>query len=73
VGLVGLSSYSLVDAPLNLFDWYCSFDALVKDLFPTANMKEIEYAELSVAIEEVYKEMKLVPMPSQVRNNPNSI
>ncbi len=42
------------------------FDALVKDLFPTANTKEIEYLELSKAIDEVYKDMKLVAMPSQV-------
>ncbi len=44
----------------------CRFDALVKDLFPTANTKEIEYLELSKAIDEVYKDMKLVAMPSQV-------
>ena len=44
----------------------CRFDALVKDLFPTANTKEIEYLELSKALDEVYKDMKLVAMPSQV-------
>ena len=42
------------------------FDALVKDLFPTANMAEIEYAVLSDAIKEVYEELKLVYMPTQV-------
>ncbi len=42
------------------------FDALVKDLFPSANMAEIEYAQLSEAIKEVYTELKLVYMPTQV-------
>ena len=44
-----------------------SFDALVKDLFPTANMSEIEYKELNEAIKAVYDEMKLVYLPHQVR------
>ena len=38
----------------------------MKDLFPKVNMAEIEYAQLSQAIKEVYAELKLVYMPTQV-------
>ncbi len=42
------------------------FDALVTDLFPNVNLSDIVYEQLSQAIKDVYVELKLVYMPTQV-------
>lgn len=43
-----------------------SFDALVKDIFPSVEFKDIEYETLAEAIREVCKESNLVIIEPQV-------
>eukprot|EP00051_Salpingoeca_urceolata_P021875 m.349048 g.349048 ORF g.349048 m.349048 type:complete len:4259 (-) comp19881_c0_seq4:199-12975(-) len=43
------------------------FDELVKDLFPSVQLAEIEYKELSEIIRQVYADLNLVCMPTQMK------
>uniref|UniRef100_H3AMW9 Uncharacterized protein n=1 Tax=Latimeria chalumnae TaxID=7897 RepID=H3AMW9_LATCH len=46
----------------------CSrFDALVKDVFPSVDFKDVAYAELTTALHQVYEEAKLEIIPSQIK------
>lgn len=42
------------------------FDALVRDVFPGVDFKDVEYETLSAALEAVFEEAKLEIIPSQV-------
>lgn len=42
------------------------FDALVKDVFPGIDFKEVEYAELTTALQQVFEEANLEIISSQV-------
>lgn len=45
----------------------CSrFDALVRDVFPGVDFKDVEYKELTTALQAVFEEAKLEIIPSQV-------
>ncbi|KAG7470921.1 hypothetical protein MATL_G00119020 [Megalops atlanticus] len=43
------------------------FDALVRDVFPGADFKDVEYEMLSAALEAVFEEAKLEIIPSQIK------
>ncbi|XP_072706738.1 cytoplasmic dynein 2 heavy chain 1 isoform X3 [Ciconia boyciana] len=43
------------------------FDALVKDVFPGIDFKEVEYAELTTALQQVFEEANLEIMSSQIK------
>ncbi|MGH0159576.1 UNVERIFIED_CONTAM: hypothetical protein FKN15_075087 [Acipenser sinensis] len=46
----------------------CSrFDALVKDVFPGVDFKDVEYKELTTALQAVFEEAKLEIIPSQMK------
>lgn len=42
------------------------FDALVKDVFPGTDFKDVDYAELNIALEEVFGEANLEIINVQV-------
>ena len=48
---------------------YFRFDALVRDVFPGIEFKDIEYETLAEAIREVCKETSLVVNEMQVNND----
>ncbi|XP_041920571.1 cytoplasmic dynein 2 heavy chain 1 [Alosa sapidissima] len=43
------------------------FDALVRDVFPGVDFKDVEYETLSAALEAVYEEARLEIIPSQMK------
>uniref|UniRef100_A0A4W3JMF3 Cytoplasmic dynein 2 heavy chain 1 n=1 Tax=Callorhinchus milii TaxID=7868 RepID=A0A4W3JMF3_CALMI len=43
------------------------FDSLVKDVFPGIDFKEVEYAELTAALHEVFEEANLEIIPNQIK------
>ncbi|XP_062407923.1 dynein cytoplasmic 2 heavy chain 1 [Sardina pilchardus] len=43
------------------------FDALVRDVFPGVDFKDVEYETLSAALEAVYEEARLEIIPSQIK------
>ncbi|NXG46652.1 DYHC2 protein, partial [Psilopogon haemacephalus] len=43
------------------------FDALVKDVFPGIDFKEVEYAELTTALQQVFEEANLEIISSQIK------
>ncbi|XP_064157010.1 dynein cytoplasmic 2 heavy chain 1 isoform X2 [Anguilla rostrata] len=43
------------------------FDALVRDVFPGVDFKDVEYETLSAALEAVFEEAKLEIIPSQIK------
>ncbi|KAL2095874.1 hypothetical protein ACEWY4_008022 [Coilia grayii] len=43
------------------------FDALVRDVFPGVDFKDVEYETLSAALEAVYEEAHLEIIPSQIK------
>ncbi|XP_058887125.1 cytoplasmic dynein 2 heavy chain 1-like [Acipenser ruthenus] len=46
----------------------CSrFDALVRDVFPGVDFKDVEYKELTTALQAVFEEAKLEIIPSQMK------
>lgn len=42
------------------------FDALVKDVFPGIDLKDVEYAELTTALQQVFEEANLEIISTQV-------
>lgn len=42
------------------------FDALIKDVFPGIDFKEVEYSELSAALRQVFEEANYEIIPNQV-------
>lgn len=42
------------------------FDALIKDVFPGIDFKEVEYSELSAALKQVFEEANYEVIPNQV-------
>lgn len=46
------------------------FDALVSDVFPGVDFKDIEYEHLAVAFREACKEKHLLVNENQVRSSP---
>lgn len=42
------------------------FDALIKDVFPGIDFKEVEYDELSAALKQVFEEANYEIIPNQV-------
>jgi dynein heavy chain 2 len=42
------------------------FDALIKDVFPGIEFKEVEYDELSAALNQVFEEVNYEIIPNQV-------
>jgi dynein heavy chain 2 len=42
------------------------FDALIKDVFPGIDFKEVEYDELSSALKQVFEEANYEVIPNQV-------
>lgn len=42
------------------------FDALIKDVFPGIDFKEVEYNELSAALKHVFEEANYEVIPNQV-------
>lgn len=45
------------------------FDELVKDVFPGTDSKDVEYAELTAALEQVFEEANLEIISTQVSIN----
>lgn len=45
------------------------FDALVKDVFPGIDFKDVEYAELTTALQKVFEEANLEIISTQVNIN----
>ncbi|KAJ8280434.1 hypothetical protein GJAV_G00054510 [Gymnothorax javanicus] len=43
------------------------FDALVRDVFPRVDFRDVEYEALSAALEAVFEEAKLEIIPSQIK------
>ncbi|XP_075347137.1 cytoplasmic dynein 2 heavy chain 1 isoform X3 [Mycteria americana] len=43
------------------------FDALVKDVFPGIDFKDVEYAELTTALQQVFEEANLEIMSTQIK------
>ncbi|XP_069747277.1 cytoplasmic dynein 2 heavy chain 1 isoform X4 [Narcine bancroftii] len=43
------------------------FDALVRDIFPGVNFKDVEYAELTAALHEAFEEAYLEIIPNQIK------
>ncbi|XP_009895076.2 cytoplasmic dynein 2 heavy chain 1 [Dryobates pubescens] len=43
------------------------FDALVKDVFPGIDFKDVEYAELTIALQQVFEEANLEIIGSQIK------
>ncbi|XP_053561557.1 cytoplasmic dynein 2 heavy chain 1 [Bombina bombina] len=42
-------------------------DALIKDVFPGVDFKDVEYMELNAALEQVFEEANLEMIPSQIK------
>lgn len=42
------------------------FDALIKDVFPGVDFKEVEYGELSSALRQAFEEANYEVIPNQV-------
>jgi len=53
---------------LTFADCAC-FDALVKDVFPGIDFKDVEYAELTMALQQVFEEANLEVISTQVNIN----
>ncbi|XP_023565248.1 cytoplasmic dynein 2 heavy chain 1 [Octodon degus] len=43
------------------------FDALIKDVFPGVDFKEVEYSELSTALKQVFEEANYEIIPNQIK------
>lgn len=48
------------------------FDALVKDVFPGIDFKDVEYVKLTTALKQVFEEAHLEIINTQVNINHNS-